>query len=159
MPWRSPGEHGWRHAKVRHLCLAQGSQKDEGSETMLVDYEHGPRSLGLQNHMENLTGFEDSWLFDHRFPEREFSSMDYKNGADLNTLEPHLWDTPGRSRVENLVAWECPGSRLESRMWKCQNATWWSGTRFPKRWTIGDDCADIWAQLKIPGLAKSYGKP
>ena len=40
--------------------------------------------------------------------------MDYKNGADLETLDPHLSSTPGRSRVENLVAWECPGGRLES---------------------------------------------
>ena len=32
----------------------------------------------------------------------------------METLDYNLSSTPGRSRVENLVAWECPGGRLES---------------------------------------------
>ena len=79
---------------------------------MLMDYELGPRSLALQNHMGNLRVFEDSHLFYHWLPEREFSCMDHKNGPDLSTPCDRVSSTPGRSRVENLVAWECPGDRL-----------------------------------------------
>ena len=52
--------------------------------------------------------FEDSQLFGYTFSRYEFPWMDHKNEPDLSTLSADLGKALGRSRVENLVAWEEP---------------------------------------------------
>ena len=66
--WEEPnGEH-----LLRPYGEVTGSRKDERSDMILMDYELGPESLALQNHMEILMVFENSTLFDHYFPRRAF---------------------------------------------------------------------------------------
>ena len=73
-----------------------------------MDYELDPGCLPVQNHMENLKVFEDSWFFDWIILRHEFSGMHGKNRPDSGTLYDQVSNTPGRSRVENRVAWEEP---------------------------------------------------
>ena len=52
--------------------------------------------------------FEEFAVFDHIVLRPEFLCMDGKNRPDLRTLYHNLRNTPGRSRVEKLVACEEP---------------------------------------------------
>ena len=79
-----------------------------------MDYELGPTSLAVQKHMGSPKVFEDSQRSDHWLPRQDLSYMDHTNGPDLCTRADQVGSTPGRPRVENLVAWECPGGALAS---------------------------------------------
>ena len=100
--WRAPFPTKWQK---------QDSRKDERPDTILMDYELDPGCLPVQNHMENLRVFEDSWFFNWIILRHGFSGMHGKNIPDSGTLCDQVWNTPGRSRVENRVAWEEPGWR------------------------------------------------
>ena len=63
------------------------------------------RTLTLQNRMV----FEHSELFDHWLLRQQFSTMGLQYEAESEPFDTNLVNAPGRSRVENLVAWEPPG--------------------------------------------------
>ena len=93
------------------MWAGKDSRKDERPDTILMDYEVDPGCLGVQNHMENHMVFEDSSFFDWIILRHEFSCMHGKNRPDSGTLGDRVGNTPGRSRVENRVAWEEPNRR------------------------------------------------
>ena len=79
----------------------------------------------MQNHMENRMVFEDSRLFGYTCSRHEFSCMDHKNEPDLSTRGADLGKALGRSRVENLLAWEEPN-------WRAGFTNIWGSAGFPK---------------------------